>query len=132
VKECACLRRALVHARCGPPPLQFVDLYTHNFAYVGSRSTGQEGGAFLLAGPRWKGDAPNGISGVFRSETELALVTYRTQLFAPGDLEDVKKIQAGYNVQPLSAFFGIAAPPAAPPIDPASLLVITCRLFFTR
>src|SRR5262249_17504276 len=41
-------------------------------------------------------------------------VLYRTQLFDPGDIENVKKIQAGYKVQPLSSFLGtLAAPPAA-------------------
>lgn len=31
--------------------LQFVDMYTFNFAYVGSRTTGNVAGNFLLAGP---------------------------------------------------------------------------------
>jgi len=31
--------------------LQFIDMYTHNFAYVGSRATGNEAGHYLLAGP---------------------------------------------------------------------------------
>jgi hypothetical protein len=31
--------------------LQFVDQYTANFAYVGSRTTGNSGGKYLLAGP---------------------------------------------------------------------------------
>jgi hypothetical protein len=39
---------------------------------------------------------------------------YRTQLFGPDDLDNVKKIQAGYQVQTLSRFLGTAAPPAAP------------------
>jgi hypothetical protein len=38
--------------------LQFVDGYTHNFAYVGGRTTGNGGGKYLLAGPNWKGDKP--------------------------------------------------------------------------
>ncbi len=42
---------------------------------------------------------------------------YRTQLFNPDDMENVKKIQAGYKVQPLSAFLGKPAPPAAPAIN---------------
>ena len=50
-------------------------------------------------------------------ETELTLVVYRTQLFNPGDIDNVKKVQAGYKVQPLSAFLGTAAPKAAPAID---------------
>jgi hypothetical protein len=97
--------------------LQFIDLYTHDFAYVGSRATGNDGGAFLLAGPGWKGETPEGIASVIRSETELGLVVYRTQLFSPDDLENVKEIQAGYQVKPLSAFLGQPAPPAPPPID---------------
>ncbi len=97
--------------------LQFVDGYTYNFAYVGSRTTGNSGGKYLLAGPGWKGQKPAGINEVITSDTDLALVIYRTQLFGPDDLENVKKIQADYTVQPLSAFLNQPAPAAAPPID---------------
>ncbi len=97
--------------------LQFVDLYTYNFAYVGSRATGNEAGRFLLAGPRWKGDQPKGIKSVIRSETDLSFVLYRTQLFDPSDLENVTKVQAGYGVQPLSQYLGQPAPPSAPMLE---------------
>jgi hypothetical protein len=97
--------------------LQFIDMYTFNFAYVGSRATGNEAGSYLLAGPNWKGETPKGIKAVIHSETELAFVLYRTQLFNPGDIDNVKKIQAAYKVQPLSAFLGEAAPAAPPAID---------------
>lgn len=97
--------------------LQFIDLYTFNFAYVGSRATGNDEGHFLLAGPRWEGETPPGIRQVIRCETELALVLYRTQLFSPDDIENVKKAQAGYQVRPLSLFLGRPAPVAARPID---------------
>lgn len=97
--------------------LQFIDLYTHNFAYVGSRATGNEAGSFLLAGPNWKGAKPAGVKAVIRSETEIGWVLFRTQLFNPGDINAVKKVQAGYRVEPLSKFLSTAAPPAAPPID---------------
>ena len=96
--------------------LQFIDGYTYNFAYVGTRTTGNGGGKYLLAGPGWKGDKPAGIDEVIRSETELDFVLYRTQLFSPEDLANVTKIQAGYQVQPLSAFLKQPAPPA-PPTD---------------
>lgn len=97
--------------------IQFIDLYTFNFDYAGSRTTGNGGGSFLVAGPGWNGEAPKGIAKVIRSETELAIAIYRTQLFNPGDLDNVKKIQAGYKGQPLSAFLGQAAPQAAPQIN---------------
>lgn len=95
---------------------QLIDLYTHNFAYLGSRTTGNDGGSFLIAGPGWKGDTPAGIKQVVRSETELLLVVYRTQLFHPGDLENVKKVQAGYEVRTLSKFLGQPGPKPAPAI----------------
>lgn len=97
--------------------LQFVDMYTFNFAYVGSRATGSEAGSYLLAGPGWKGDTPPGIKAVIRSETEFAFVLYRTQMFDPADIENVKKIQAGYKVEPLSSFLGQPAPTPAPVVD---------------
>jgi hypothetical protein len=93
--------------------LQFIDLYTFNFAYVGSRATGNDAGSFLLAGPRWKGERPKGIKEIIRSETELNLVLYRTQLFDPSDIDGVKGVQAGYKVQALSSFLGQPAPPPA-------------------
>ncbi len=97
--------------------LQFVDLYTYNFAYVGSRATGNEAGNFLLAGPRWKGEKPKDVKSVIQSETDLNFVQYRTQLFDPSDLENVKRLQAGYRVQPLSQFLGQPASSAAPALD---------------
>jgi hypothetical protein len=97
--------------------IQLIDGYTHNFAYIGSRATGSEGANFLIAGPRWKGPVPKGIKKVLNSETELVLALYRTQLFNPADLENVKKIQASYNAQPLSVFLGLPAAKAAAAID---------------
>ena len=97
--------------------VQLVDLYTDNYGYIGSRTTGNGAGCYLVAGPFWKGEKPPGIDKDFRCETQFSLAVYRTQLFNPADMENVKKVQAGYRVQPLSAFLGQPAPPAAPAID---------------
>jgi len=93
--------------------LQFIDAYTFNYAYVGSRATGNEAGRFLLAGPNWNGDAPDGIKAVIRSETEIGWVLFRTQLFDSADMDEVQKVQAGYKVQTLSAYLGKPAPASA-------------------
>lgn len=106
--------------------VQLVDAFTQNFDYLGSRATGNDGGSFAIAGPSWKGETPKGIVKVIPCETEFAFAVYRTQLFDPSDIENVKKIQTGYTVQPLSAFLGQAAPAAAPtvvfpePLTPAA------------
>jgi hypothetical protein len=97
--------------------IQLIDLYTFNWDYLGSRTTGNVGGSFLIAGPGWKGEKPSNISKVFQGETDFTLAVYRTQLFDPTDIDNVKKVQAGYKVQPLSAFLGTAAPKPAPVID---------------
>ncbi|MGF1569514.1 MAG: DUF1254 domain-containing protein [Nodosilinea sp.] len=97
--------------------IQLIDLYTFNFDYMGSRATGNDGGSFLIAGPGWQGETPRGITKVIRSETELVLAAYRTQLFNPADLETVKQIQSGYQAQPLSVFLNQPAPRAAAAID---------------
>lgn len=97
--------------------IQLIDAYTFNFDYIGSRTTGNNGGVFMIAGPSWKGETPKGVDKVFHSETNLVLPLYRTQLFNPADIENVKKVQAGYKVMPLSSFLNTAAPVAAAPIN---------------
>ncbi len=97
--------------------VQLVDLYTNNYGYMGSRTTGNGAGCYLVAGPDWQGSRPKGVARVFRSETQFSLVVYRTQLFNPADLVNVKKIQAGYRLQSLSAFLGKPAPPPAPAVN---------------
>jgi len=97
--------------------VQLVDGNTYNYGYIGSRTTGTEPGDYLVAGPDWKGETPAGINKVFRSSTPFGLTIFRTQLFNADDMPNVVKIQAGYKVQPLSAYLNQPAPPAAPKID---------------
>lgn len=93
--------------------IQLIDMYTFNFDYIGSRATGNGGGSFLIAGPGWKGTTPAGITKVIHADTKIVLALYRTQLFNPADIDNVKKVQAGYKVQTLAAFLGT---PAAKPV----------------
>lgn len=106
--------------------LQLIDLYTHNFDYLGSRTTGNDGGSFMITGPDWQGEKPPGITKVIRCETSIASAQFRTQLIDADDLENVKAIQKQYIVKPLSAFLGQPAPKAAPAIDfPKPLTPVT-------
>ncbi len=97
--------------------VQLVDGNTYTYGYIGSRATGNEAGDFLVVGPGWSGTKPDGIREVFVSTTDFSLVIFRTQLFAPDDIDAVKTIQAQYAAKPLSAFLGQPAPAAAPEID---------------
>jgi hypothetical protein len=97
--------------------VQLVDGNAYNYGYIGSRSTGTEPGNYLIVGPDWQGETPAGINKVFYSTTPFGLTIIRTQLFNPEDMPNVVKVQAGYKVQPLSAFMNQPTPPAAPKID---------------
>jgi len=97
--------------------VQLIDMYTHNFEFIGTRTTGNNGGHFLIAGPGWKSEIPDGIEKLIQSETEWVLAVYRTQLFNPDDLDKVKQIQSEYKLQSLSSFLDLPAPEAAPDIQ---------------
>ena len=98
--------------------VQLIDGNTYNYGYIGSRATGNEPGDYLVVGPDWKGETPAGHQeGVLARPRSSRSPSIRTQLFNPADMPNVVKVQAGYKVQPLSAFLKQPAPPAAPAID---------------
>ena len=68
---------------------------------------GTEPGFYLLAGPNWEGEVPDGINRVIRSSTELANIIPRA--FMDSTAEDKAAIQpviSQINVYPLSEFDG--------------------------
>jgi len=97
--------------------VQLEDGNTFNYGYIGSRTTGNEPGEYLLVGPGWKGQTPPGIKKVFHSTTQFSLAGFRTQLFNAEDMPNAVKVQAGYKPQPLSSYLKQSAPPAGPKID---------------
>jgi hypothetical protein len=97
--------------------VQLCDGNTFNYGYIGSRATGNGPGDYLVVGPDWKGETPAGIKKVFNSSTQFSIAIYRTQLLNPQDMPNVVKVQAGYKVQPLSAYLKQPAPPAAPAVN---------------
>jgi hypothetical protein len=97
--------------------LQLVDLYTNNVDYLGTRTDGNGGGNFLIAGPGWNGATPQGIKRAIHIDTLLMYAQIRTQLFDAADIDKVKQIQSGYKAQPLSAYLHQTPPKAPPKID---------------
>ena len=97
--------------------VQIWDAYTYITGYAGSRTTGNDAGSVMVVGPGWKGETPKGIKKVYASDTDFGVVVFRTQLFDPADIDNVRRIQAQYKMQPLSAFLGTRPPPAAPAVN---------------
>ena len=94
--------------------LQWFDLYTHNFAYLGSRATGTKAGDYLFVGPNWKGETPAGITKVLRAETEIIGTLTRTSWSGPADRDGLVAMQQQYRIRPLSEFLGGKPPAPAP------------------
>ena len=91
--------------------IQLIDAYTFNFDYAGSRTTGNDGGSFLVAGPGWKGETPEPASRRCFARRPISCIgAYRTQLFNPGRPRQREEDPGGLQGR---AAFGIPRPDRA-------------------
>jgi hypothetical protein len=93
--------------------VQLVDMFTHNFGYIGTRATGGDAGSYVVAGPDWQGAQPSAANGVFRSESSFVYCIIRTEARGPGDVDAVQEVQAGYALTPMNVFMGHRSEPVA-------------------
>ncbi len=82
-----------------------MDMFTNNFVVLGTRTTGPEGGRFMIAGP--DGPAP---AGAIRAPSNWVFVLGRTLVDGPQDIEQARLVQDGLR---LEAPAGLAPNPAA-------------------
>lgn len=94
--------------------LQVNDLFTNIAGVVGVRATGFGEGSYLIVGPDWEEDVPEGINGVLRVDTAFASLVGRTLLDGPEGTQALEAVQSRYRLEPLSQFLA-RIPPAAPP-----------------
>lgn len=89
-----------------------------NVGYVGTRTTGNKAGHYVIIGPDWKGKLPKGLKSIAPSAgyktlgdtgnpyvvspTNTIYILGRTSLKGEPDLEAVHKIQDQYALTPLS------------------------------
>lgn len=97
--------------------IQFIDLYTHNFAYIGQRTTGPMAGVYILAGVDQDVPKVAGVSDVFRSESDLVFAIGRILAKDEVDAVQVAKIQQKISVQPLSAYLKTAIAKEMPALN---------------
>jgi hypothetical protein len=92
--------------------LALMDAYTNNFAILGTRTTGPDGGRFRLIGPR---EADANATNVVRAPTDHVWVLARILVDGPHDLEAARAVQAGLSMQgPACEPPGPVAPRTAP------------------
>ncbi len=82
---------------------QFLDPYTNTFAYVGTRTTGDAAGNYLITGPRWHGKIPKGLHQI-KSSYDRVWLCGRTLVNGPRDLPAVHRIQRKYQLIPLAQY----------------------------
>ncbi|MGF1466666.1 MAG: DUF1254 domain-containing protein [Sandaracinaceae bacterium] len=83
--------------------LQFVDAWTNNFAYLGTRGSGGRAGRYLLAGPGWAGEVPEGVT-LLRTPTRFFTVVGRVSVDGQGDVPAARRVQEQTWVTPLSLY----------------------------
>jgi hypothetical protein len=81
--------------------LQLLDMWTDSFAGVGKRTAGTAAGNFVVVGPNWKGDVPQGFQRV-NAPTPFVWVIGRTRTDGPQDYKIVHNVQDGYKITLLS------------------------------
>jgi hypothetical protein len=83
--------------------MQLMDAWTDTFDVPGKRTTGTAEGWFAITGPGWKGKLPDGVKEI-KSPTNLVWLLGRTQTNAAADYPNVRAIQRGYQLMPLSQY----------------------------
>lgn len=87
---------------------QMTDMYSHNFANVGSdllgKPTNEGNYSFLMVGPEWDGQVPQGME-VVRAPVDIVNVLYRIQVEdEPRDIAAANRLQNLTATMPLSAY----------------------------
>src|SRR5262249_3083466 len=98
--------------------LPMLDMWTDVFSVVGSRTTGTKAGNFLIVTPGWSGTLPAGMTKIV-APTPNIWILGRTQTNGPADYENVRKVQDGYTLTPLSQWGKGYTPSPNVPTDPA-------------
>lgn len=84
--------------------LPILDAYTNIFASPGTRTTGSGAHTFLITGPKWDGEVPEGME-LIQSPTAMAWILGRIQVNSPEDgATVVKNIQKDITLTPMSEF----------------------------
>lgn len=73
--------------------LAFMDMYTNNFAILGTRTTGGDGGTYTVVGPDEA--IPEGVDNVVRAPTPRVWALARVLVDGPEDLADACAVQDG-------------------------------------
>ena len=81
--------------------VQFTGPFNIDFAYVGTRETGTQAGDYLITGPGWKGQVPNGMKQVSSPDNSV-LVVGRILVYSDSDLSTAHDLAKQLQLAPFS------------------------------
>lgn len=96
--------------------LQFVDAWTNNIAYVGTRATGNRAGQFVIVPPGWQGELPSERQ-VIQASTDIVSIVGRFACTGPDDIPAANAVQDAVHLAPLND--AATAPRGLPAADEA-------------
>jgi len=91
-----------------------MDAYTNNFSIIGRRTTGTQAASFLIAGPGWHGDTPDGGPQLIHAPTNTVLLLVRIVVDGPDDVAAVAALQDGFKLIPPHTDHADVPTPLAP------------------
>lgn len=89
---------------------QLIDMWSNPFAYIGTRATGTDAGAYALTPPGWQGTLPPGVQQIAATTKQVFVLT-RTLVNSPSDLDAAVAVEASYRNGPLRAYPGKLSAP---------------------
>lgn len=93
------------------------DMWSNVFASIGSRTTGNDSASFIIAGPKWSGTAPAGLT-VYKSPTRYVWVNGQMRSNGAAEYSVVSNLQKQYRLTPLSKWRQPYDAPASVAFDP--------------
>ncbi len=84
--------------------VQFLDAFTNNFAYVGTRATGTQKGRYLIVGPDWHGTVPPGTK-IIQTPTINTWLIVRVVVKGKDDLATARSLLKQITLSPAKGRF---------------------------
>ena len=97
--------------------IMWLDAWNDAPHVVGTRASGGKGGDFLIAGPRWEGDVPDGLE-LVRNTTDMCALVSRLRIEDESETAEINALQDKLTLTPLSGWGTDWQPPDEVPLKP--------------
>src|SRR5437868_2811548 len=107
--------------------LAFIDAYTNNFGYLGTRVSGSRGGPYLIVNPAWHEKPPTGVT-LIRAPGNHIVAIARILVDGPDDYEAVHRLQDALILSGAAPARSTADLIRPIPGDPANFVAVVNRV----